>query len=122
MRIARALGVAFLVTTSCAGLLGIDDDQKSAIGKLCKCPQAEPYYGSPAACTAELERRLEGVTETARAQWMQNFSEKCAGPSCQSTLDCLATKPTCLDIGEKCGVDDGRACCSQSCNDKGECT
>jgi hypothetical protein len=121
MRVARAMIVALLVTTSCVGLLGIDDDQKSAVQKLCKCPQAEPYYGSPAACTADLERRLEGVTETARAQWMQNFSKKCAGPSCQSALDCLAVKPTCLDLGEDCGGD-GKACCSQQCDDQGDCT
>lgn len=121
MRQGRALVVAFLLTTSCAALLGIDDDQKSAIDKLCKCPQAEPYYGSPAACSAELSRRLEGVTEASRAEWMRNFSEKCAEGSCQTALECLAVKPTCLDIGEDCGGD-GLACCSKQCDDKGDCT
>jgi hypothetical protein len=117
----RGICAALLATTSCVGLLGIDDDQKSAIAKLCRCPQAEQYYGSPAACTAELERRLEGVTESTRAEWMQTFANKCAGPSCQTALECLAEKPTCLDLGESCGGD-GMVCCSGQCDAQGDCT
>jgi hypothetical protein len=117
----RRLVMLALVTTGCAGILGIDDDQKNAIETLCKCPVAEGYYGSPEACSATLTRKLEVVTEGKRAEWMQNFASQCANAPCATALTCLGFPPTCIDRDESCGVD-GQVCCSKTCDDNGKCT
>lgn len=108
-----ALGLfAIVVTPSCVSTLGLDEEQRSAVESLCVCPQmGPPLYSTKAACVAELESRLERVTEPTRAAWMKNFAAKFTGCTPESVNACFRMKPTCEATGD-CPGGTCELCCN----------
>jgi hypothetical protein len=115
-----ALGVA----TSCANLIGADEEVANAAAELCKCVTDDPMLvqalGPPSACASELSRRLEAAREDKRAEWLQHYASVCAG-RCKTESDpmlwkqCFYQAPTCasnacVNDAECCGVAGGETC------------
>jgi hypothetical protein len=115
-----ALGVA----TSCANLIGADEEVANAAAELCKCVPDDPMLaqalGPPAACASELSRRLEAAREDVRAAWLDHYASVCAG-RCKTDTDpalwkqCFYQSPTCslgscFNDAECCGVASGETC------------
>lgn len=128
--VATALALAAL--SSCASLIGADEEVADAAAELCKCiddPEVAQALGPPAACASELSRRLEKAREDVRADWLEHYAAVCSG-KCKTTSDpelwksCFYVSPTCslgpcFNDEECCQFAQGSTCESGTCSQPG---
>jgi len=123
---AMLLSVSAVVSsiTSCVAALGLDEENKDAVERFCKCPDlitnAYANDSSPAgACVTDLRHDLEIATEATRAAWLKKYESTCAR-DCQKWQECFNLLPTCRKSGEACS-DSVDLCCSHTCGGDGRC-
>jgi hypothetical protein len=116
-RLVAALGA--FATLSCAGLLGIDDEQSDVARELCQCEEGKSFKGK--SCEEHIAHRLEIATPSARQAWMQKFYDTCAKgcTGCWETM--FYTRPTCTDPDGACATDDCSDCCFTTTPGASEC-
>jgi hypothetical protein len=107
-----SVGLATLAM-SCAQILGVADDRQDVVVAMCKCGEVNHTFASPSACEEYLRGRLDGVTEGARAAWLEKYAGQCG--SCDTDTECFYTTPTCATLSchqdwECCSSRDGGGC------------
>lgn len=110
-------GAAALVAllSSCASVLGVDDERRSAVDAVCEC------YDDEQDCRKHISTRLDRALAADREAWLQNFhSDACGQGSCSQVSACLALEPTCGVQDDKCEDEFALCCPGFTCVD-GEC-
>jgi hypothetical protein len=130
----RALSFVLVLgaLSSCASLIGADEEVADAAAELCKCvddPALAQALGPPAACASELSRRLENARDDVRADWLEHYAAVCSGKCKTSTDDalwksCFYVAPTCslgpcFNDAECCQFAQGWTCESGVCSEPG---
>jgi hypothetical protein len=98
----------------CAGLLGTSDERQDVIALICVCETINLDFGGPAACEAELGRRLDGASPNARSAWLDTFVQNNC-ENCDNAHVCYQTAPTCLSDGLSCKKD-SECCAGLTCD------
>ncbi|MFO0614883.1 MAG: hypothetical protein U0414_20005 [Polyangiaceae bacterium] len=99
--------LALLLAASCAEIVGVADEFKSAVGAMCTCENvAQTYGGSKTACVDHFNGLLaEGKPSDVRA-WLDVYTElacdKCGDTYGQTKLACVHSKPFCAEDGAAC--------------------
>ena len=121
------LSGAVLLSSSCASLIGADEELGDAADRLCACIMTFPTdlrgaFGSRATCARRVSGRLKAGDADARERWLANFVARCE--SCNKAPEQYLAE--CYYGGIACSVADcannqAAECCSRRCDAQGLC-